>query len=87
MRRKIPYGMIPCHVRRLPFGPWLATLANRPDRTLLFQIDYDQAAFAVNSGAIAAPRDWNGNVESLGPAWEQFDPETIEFCPDEYLAI
>jgi hypothetical protein len=79
--------MIPCRVQRLSFGPWLVTLANRPDRTLFFQIDCDQAAFAVSSGAIAAPSDWNGNVESLGPAWEQFDPETIESCPDEYLAV
>jgi hypothetical protein len=79
--------MIPCQVQRLPFGPWLVIFDNPRCRTLFLQIDYDQAAFAVSSGAVAAPRDWNGMIDSIDPPWEQFDPETIEFCSDEYLAV
>lgn len=86
MRKITRRGMIPCQIHRLPFGPWLVTLANRPDHTLFLQIDYDQAAFAVACGALAAPKNWNGTVNTLGPAWEQFDPETIHYCPDVYLA-
>ena len=80
-------GMILCHVRRLSFGPWLVSFAEHSHRTLFLQIDYDQAAFAVNSGAIKPPKDWNGTVEMLRPGWEDFDPETIEFCSEEYLSV
>ena len=87
MPSRIRHGMTPCQVQRLHYGPWLVTFPNHHNQTLFLQFDYDQAAFAVNGGAIRAPRNWSGTVEALGPVWEQFDPETIEFCSDEYLAV
>jgi hypothetical protein len=78
-------GLIPCRVEQLSFGPWLVSLGSH--HTLFLQLDYDRAAFAVNCGAIAAPKGWSGTVQELGPAWQQFDPETIRFCPDEYLSV
>jgi hypothetical protein len=87
MIRKILYGMTPCRVEQLSFGPWLVTFAEARQLSLLLQIDYDRAVFAVKTGAINAPTNWNGTVESLGPDWESFDPEIIEFCPVEYLSV
>ena len=87
MHNKIRHGMIPCHVQRLCYGPWLVTFRDPHNRTVFLQFDYDQAAFAVGSGAIKAPRNWSGTVDALGPVWEQFDLETIQSCSDEYLTV
>ena len=79
-----PPGMVPCTVET-HYGAWLVKFED--GSSLLLQTDYDQAAFAVNCGAISAPEDWDGLPSRLGKAWEDFNPEDIGWCPDDYLAL
>jgi hypothetical protein len=52
--------------------------------TVLLQSDYDQAAFALACGAIAAPDGWDGLPSGLGGAWAGLDCGDITACPDDY---
>jgi hypothetical protein len=54
-------------------------------RTILLQSDFDQVAFAVASGLLKAPENWDGSPSKLGEAWENFDMEDIDQCPEEYM--
>ena len=85
MNMEIPPGMVPCRVIRHTFGPWVVDFLQASNRTLFLQTDFDQAAFAVGTGTLKAPKNWNGDIDVLGSAWEHFDPEAIQFCSDEYL--
>lgn len=84
MRRKCPDGMIPCLVEEY-YTAWLVTF--KGGDTLLLQSESDQASFAVNSGAISAPKNWDGTPEFLGTVWEKFNPTRIRMCSDEYLSV
>ena len=77
-------GMVPCSVEE-HFSAWLVTFDDAS--TILLQSDYDQAAFAVNCGAIDAPEDWSGCPSGLGEDWSGFDPSAIDACPDCYLEL
>jgi hypothetical protein len=79
-----PPGMVPCTVES-HYCAWLVTFDDRS--SLLLQSDYDQAAFAVNCGAIEAPADWDGQPSRLGSAWVDFDLDAITACPDDYLDL
>lgn len=79
-----PPGMVACSVET-HYGAWLVTFDS--GATLLLQSDFDQAAFAVACGAIAAPPDWDGLPSRLGDAWLDCDPDGIAWCPDDYLAL
>ena len=79
-----PPGMVSCSVET-HYGAWLVSFDD--GSSLLLQSDYDQAAFAVNCGAIPAPEDWDGTPSTLGRAWEDFSPEDIGWCPDDYLEL
>lgn len=81
---KAPAGMVPCTVES-HYSAWLVTFDNTA--SLLLQSDYDQAAFAVACGAIAAAPDWDGTPSALGDAWAALEPSAIEWCPDDYLAL
>jgi hypothetical protein len=75
---------VPCSVDT-HYGAWLVEFDG--GASLLLQSDYDQAAFAVNCGALAAPADWDGSPSRLGPAWWDFDPSEIVECPDDYREL
>jgi len=77
-------GMVRCTVEG-HYSAWLVTFDN--GASLLLQSDYDQAAFAVGCGAIAAPGGWDGTPSALGPAWAALEPSAISWCPDDYLAL
>ena len=77
-------GFIPCAVEE-HFGAWLVTFDD--GRTLLLQSDWDQAAFAVNCGAITAPDSWDGTPSKLGDDWLYLEPDDIDGCPDEYWEL
>jgi hypothetical protein len=79
-----PPGMVPCSVET-HYGAWLVSFED--GSSLLLQADYDQAAFAVNTGAFPAPVDRDGTPSRLGPAWEDFSPEDIAWCPDDYFEL
>jgi len=81
MEERARRGMAACSVET-HFSAWLVTFDT--GETLLLQTDYDQAAFAVNCGAIDAPENWDGLPSKLGPDWDSFDPSTIGACPDDY---
>jgi len=82
MEERARRGMVSCSVET-HFGAWLVSFDD--GSTLLLQSDYDQAAFAVSTGAIQAPEGWDGLPSKLGEEWVSFDPSTIDSCPDEYL--
>ena len=85
MEEQARLGMVACSVET-HYGAWLVTFDN--GSTLLLQSDYDQAAFAVNCGAIQAPSDWDGAPSKLpADSWACFDPSNINYCPDDYLDV
>lgn len=81
MEERARRGMVSCTVET-HFTAWLVTFDG--GESLLLQSDFDQAAFAVNCGAINAPPDWDGLPSKLGDSWTSFDPSTIDACPDDY---
>ena len=74
-------GFVACTVES-HYSAWLVTMDDGV--TVLLQSDYDQAAFAVACGAIAAPDGWDGLPSGLGQAWAAFDCGDITACPDDY---
>jgi hypothetical protein len=74
-------GFAACTVER-HYGSWLVEFDG--GASLLLQSDYDQVAFAVACGALAAPDGWDGSPSRVGPAWWDFEPSDIEQCPNEY---
>ena len=76
--------MVPCSVT----SHYCSYIVEFQDgRSILLQTDYDQASFAVHSGYIVAPKDWDGCPSKLGKAWIDFDMTDICQCPEDYLDI
>ena len=82
IEERVRRGFVHCSVET-HYSAWLVTFDN--GETLLLQTDWDQAAFAVNCGAIGTPEDWDGCPSKLGEDWTSFDPSYIDACPDHYL--
>lgn len=76
------YGFVPCSVED-ESGAWLVSFDG--GKSILLQSDYDQASFAVNSGAVEAPKDWDGSPSELGDKFYGLDPSSIVECPSDYL--
>lgn len=72
--------MVPCDVSHYA-SVWKVTFAD--GSTLLLQTDYDQAAFAVDSGALKAPESWDGRPSTL-PGFVDLDVSEIDQCSEEY---
>lgn len=86
---RIPPGMIPCKVHTEAGGNlWVVKLGGKgKGKELTFQSDWDQASFAANAaGGLEAPDDWDEKPSTL-PGWEDFDPDDIYACSDEYLRM
>lgn len=75
--------MIKCKVE-IYYTAWLVTFAD--GSTTLIQSDWNQAQFAVDCGAIKAPPNWDG-IPSRLPGWDDFRPEVIAKCPEEYKGL
>ena len=57
-------------------------------KSKLIQSDFDQAAFAVDCGLIAAPPEWDGSPSDLvGETWEKAELTDITECPFVYYDI
>lgn len=79
--------LIRCKVRTECGGNcWAVSFPGYPGRSLYLQSDWDQAAFAVNCGAVTPPPAWRQPLPCL-PGFAELDPTTIESCPDDYLTV
>lgn len=76
--------MVGCSVTS-HYGSYIVEFNN--GRTILLQTDYDQAIFAVNSGFLKAPKDWDGCPSKLGQSWINFDMTNIDKCSEDYLDV
>lgn len=78
--------MCRCSVEvRYDDGAWLVTFTD--GSSLLFESDYDKAAFAVNCRKIKPPVAWDGNPQRLNPRWRNLDARTIRRCPERYESL
>lgn len=81
-----PIGMVPCEVER-HHTAWLVVFDDGSD--MLFQTDYDQAAFASSSAdaegnpVVDVPPEWDGSPSSL-PGFHDIDPSDIAYCLSDY---
>ena len=73
--------MIPCKVE---YHHTAIIVRFNDGKSLLIQNENDQCAFAVDSGLISAPRNWDGHADKLGKVWTNCDLEDITQCSEEY---
>ena len=64
-------------------GALIVRFPGDEETDLLLQSDYDMAAFAVDSGVVQAPEDWDGSPSSLPENWMD-ELEYIDQVPEEY---
>lgn len=78
-------GNVFCTVEEIGGGQCVVTLTET-GHSFPLSTDYDRAAFAVNCGAIKAPKDWEGLPSTLAE-WDKCDIADITECSDEYTGV
>lgn len=79
-----PPSFIPCTVTYEPGG--IVEVKLDGGVGFILQTDYDQAAFAVSCGVVAAPEGWDGTPSTLPVDWHD-RMDDIQWCSDEYLSV
>jgi len=74
--------MINCEVKQDRMGNLTVTFDDKTN--IYIQSDWEKAEFGVESMAIKAPDDWDGQPSNLPDEWWEAEWEDITECPEYY---